>query len=93
MKRLINITLCLALAAVTAVAQPKIGLALGGGGAKGAAEVGVLKVLEEAGIKPSMPDTDVTSFGNKKSAIMIQQGEAAARKQLPQIYKLTLPQL
>lgn len=52
MKRLINITLCLALAAVTAVAQPKIGLALGGGGAKGAAEVGVLKVLEEAGIKP-----------------------------------------
>lgn len=28
----------------------KVGLALGGGGAKGAAEVGVLKVLEEAGI-------------------------------------------
>ena len=31
--------------------RPKIGLALGGGGAKGAAEVGVLKVLEEAGIQ------------------------------------------
>ena len=30
--------------------RPKIGLALGGGGAKGAAEVGVLKVLEEKGI-------------------------------------------
>ena len=30
--------------------RPKIGLALGGGGAKGAAEVGVLKVLEEAGV-------------------------------------------
>ncbi len=30
----------------------KIGLVLGGGGAKGGAEVGVLKVLEEAGIKP-----------------------------------------
>jgi len=30
--------------------RPRIGLALGGGGAKGAAEVGVLKVLEEAGI-------------------------------------------
>ena len=44
-------------------------------------------------IHPSMPDTDVTSFGNKKSAIMIQQGEDAARKQLPQIYKFTLPQL
>ena len=32
--------------------QPKIGLVLGGGGAKGGAEVGVLKVLEEAGIRP-----------------------------------------
>ena len=31
--------------------RPKIGLALGGGGAKGAAEVGVMKVLEEAGIQ------------------------------------------
>ena len=31
--------------------RPKIGLALGGGGAKGAAEVGVLKVIEEAGVK------------------------------------------
>ena len=31
--------------------RPKIGLALGGGGAKGAAEVGVLKVLDEAGIR------------------------------------------
>lgn len=30
--------------------RPKIGLALGGGGAKGAAEVGVLKVIEQAGI-------------------------------------------
>lgn len=29
----------------------KLGLALGGGGARGAAEVGVLKVLDEAGIK------------------------------------------
>ena len=32
--------------------RPKIGLVLGGGGAKGAAEVGVLKVIEAAGIKP-----------------------------------------
>ena len=30
----------------------KIGLVLGGGGAKGAAEVGVLRVLEDAGIRP-----------------------------------------
>jgi len=32
--------------------QPKIGLVLSGGGAKGLAHIGVLKVLEEAGIKP-----------------------------------------
>lgn len=30
--------------------KPKIGLALGGGGARGAAHVGVLKVLKEAGV-------------------------------------------
>ena len=34
------------------IARQKIGLVLGGGGAKGAAEVGVLKVMEEAGIRP-----------------------------------------
>ncbi len=32
-------------------ARPKIGLALGGGGARGAAHVGALKVLEKEGIK------------------------------------------
>ncbi|MEM9921275.1 MAG: patatin-like phospholipase family protein [Bacteroidota bacterium] len=32
--------------------MPKIGLALSGGGAKGLAHVGVLRVLEEAGIRP-----------------------------------------
>ena len=42
--------LCLALMMPALADRPKIGLALGGGGAKGAAEVGVLKVLEEAGI-------------------------------------------
>ena len=31
-------------------ARKKVGLVLGGGGAKGAAEVGVLKVLEEVGL-------------------------------------------
>ena len=53
MKRTIHLILCLTLCLTTAWAEgPKIGLVLGGGGAKGAAEVGVLKVLEEAGIKP-----------------------------------------
>ena len=33
-------------------ARPKVGLVLGGGGAKGAAAIGVLKVLEEAGVRP-----------------------------------------
>lgn len=51
MKRLLFVLLSLALL-MPASAQPKIGLVLGGGGAKGAAEVGVLKVLEETGIKP-----------------------------------------
>ncbi|PKP17455.1 MAG: hypothetical protein CVU07_04070, partial [Bacteroidetes bacterium HGW-Bacteroidetes-23] len=31
--------------------QPKIGLVLSGGGAKGLAHIGVLKVIEKAGIK------------------------------------------
>lgn len=33
-------------------ARPKIGFALGGGGARGAAEVGVMEVLEAEGIRP-----------------------------------------
>lgn len=36
---------------ISAKKRPKIGLVLGGGGAKGAAEVGVLKYIEKAGIK------------------------------------------
>lgn len=44
------IMMCLGLVLPAVADRPKIGLALGGGGAKGAAEVGVLKVLEEAGI-------------------------------------------
>ena len=46
MKKIL-ILLMMATLVLPAMAQrPKIGLALGGGGAKGAAEVGVLKVLE-----------------------------------------------
>lgn len=46
-------TVVIALLAVCEVmaVRPRIGLALGGGGAKGAAEVGVLKELEAAGIQ------------------------------------------
>ena len=53
MKRMIHLMIGLTLGLATAWADgPRIGLVLGGGGAKGAAEVGVLKVLEEAGIRP-----------------------------------------
>ena len=38
------------LGSTVTAARPKVGLVFGGGGAKGAAEVGVLKVLERAGI-------------------------------------------
>ncbi|MBQ9668381.1 MAG: patatin-like phospholipase family protein [Prevotella sp.] len=51
MKRLTLIILTLAmLTSLTIGARPRIGLVLGGGGAKGAAEVGALKVIERAGI-------------------------------------------
>ena len=40
-------------------------------------------------IHPSMPDVDVTSFGNKKAARMIQQGAEATQQLLPQLTKLT----
>jgi NTE family protein len=39
-------------AAQDAPARPKLGLALSGGGAKGLAHIGVLKVMEEAGLRP-----------------------------------------
>lgn len=55
MKRIVLVFLAL-LAFVSAFSQeqehkPKIGLVLSGGGAKGLAHIGVLKVIEEAGIK------------------------------------------
>ena len=53
--------------AVAAKSLPKIGLALGGGAARGFAHVGVIQVLEEAGI---MPDLVVgTSAGSLVAAI------------------------
>ena len=43
--------LCLAFGA-NAQERPKLGLVLSGGGAKGALHVGVLKAMEEAGLRP-----------------------------------------
>ena len=50
MKRILSITLLLALSLTAFAQRPKVGVVLCGGGAKGAAHVGVLKVLEENGI-------------------------------------------
>ena len=52
MKRLIHILFCITICTIAfAQHRPKIGLVLGGGGAKGAAEIGVLKYVEEAGVQ------------------------------------------
>lgn len=50
MKRISVIALILILALPSFAQRPRVGLVLSGGGAKGAAHVGVLKVLEEKGI-------------------------------------------
>lgn len=50
LQRLFTIFMVLFFVTGTMTGRPKIGLVLGGGGAKGAAEVGVLKVIEQAGI-------------------------------------------
>ena len=51
-RRFVFLFIALWMVSSVMIARQKIGLVLGGGGAKGAAEVGVLKVLEEAGVKP-----------------------------------------
>ena len=51
MKKLLCFLLMLLVALPSLTAQrKKVGVVLGGGGAKGVAHIGVLKVLEEAGI-------------------------------------------
>jgi NTE family protein len=47
--------------------QPRIGLALGGGAARGFAHIGVIHILEEAGIKPTL--VAGTSAGSLVAAI------------------------
>jgi NTE family protein len=57
---------------------PKIGLALGGGAARGFAHVGVIAALEEAGIKPDL--VVGTSAGSLVAAIYA-SGKTAAQLQ------------
>lgn len=55
------------------------GIALGGGGAKGLAHVGVLEVLEENGIKPTY--VAGTSIGSVVGAVYSRQGSAEGLKE------------
>ena len=45
--------------------KPVIGIALGGGGALGMAHIGVLKALEESGIKPDI----IVGTSDRKSVV------------------------
>ena len=56
-----------AVAAPVAKVPPRIGLALGGGAARGFAHVGVIQVLEEAGIRPAL--VTGTSAGSLVAAL------------------------
>ena len=53
MKRVVIMLLCAAVA-LGCGARKKVALVLGGGGAKGAAEVGVLKYIEKSGVPIDM---------------------------------------
>jgi NTE family protein len=59
---------------------PKIGLALGGGAARGFAHVGVIQVLEEAGIRPSL--VVGTSAGSLVAALYASGRNGAQLQQL-----------
>ena len=50
----LTLTLWLSFSLSLSAARPKVALVLGGGGAKGGAEVGALKVIEQTGIKPDI---------------------------------------
>lgn len=50
MKKVLILFVLISAALAASAGRPKIGLVLGGGGAKGAAEVGALKIIEEAGV-------------------------------------------
>ena len=56
--------------------ERKIGIALGGGGARGFAHIGALKILDEAGIRPDV--VVGTSMGSIMGALYAQLGSAQA---------------
>jgi len=68
--------------AAVAKVPPRIGLALGGGAARGFAHVGVIEVLEEAGIKPDL--VVGTSAGSLVAALYASGRNGAQLQQLAQ---------
>jgi len=74
--------------------RPKIGYAFGGGGAKGIAEIGVLRVLEEAGIRPDyITGTSIGSIvgGLENGKIKLPGGFVQGQKVGLLLSQLTLP--
>jgi NTE family protein len=69
-------------AAAGAPKPPVIGLALGGGAARGFAHIGVIQVLEEAGIRPNL--VIGTSAGSLVAALYASGKEGAALASLAQ---------
>jgi len=59
---------CLSISLIAQKERPKIGLALSGGGAKGIAHIGVLRVLEDAGIRPDYITGTKALYKDKKLA-------------------------
>lgn len=68
---------------VTAKRAPKLGLALGGGAARGFAHVGVIQILEEAGIRPAL--VVGTSAGSLVAALYASGKTGAQLQQLAEI--------
>jgi len=57
------ICLLIAVCSCQQATQPKVGLVLSGGGAKGAAEIGAIKIMEKTGFKPDyIVGTSIGSF-------------------------------
>lgn len=68
---------------VIAKRAPKLGLALGGGAARGFAHVGVIQILEEAGIRPAL--VVGTSAGSLVAALYASGKTGAQLQQLAEI--------
>lgn len=73
---------------------PKIGLALGSGSARGWAHIGVIRVLEEAGLAPDIlvqPRLSQMAFMDfHRAESTIGEGRRAASQVLPQLQQLGL---